>query len=286
MKMDTLIRWRPWRTGLCLALLCLALVACGDEEPAASSPAAEPAAVTATSTEAAGETTSPAPQAAEPQTDTQAVAAQTPAQAPASPLLTPTPVSQAAAASSPVVTATVSANGTVAVFAPLEVEEGTGCAIESHLDLVGYPNLEERMGCPVAEAILDDVAINEFGAAQPPDRFMLWFSHEQRIYTLLPDGTYISFDDTWVEGEDPTYSCNPTNEEPDSPPLPRRGFGKIWCENPQIQAVMGLVPREERLCQHSVLQAFTKGRLLACFEDATIRYFRLLNNGTWNVEIQ
>lgn len=279
MKMESLISWRTWRMGLALGLVCLALAACGDNEPAASAPAAAPA-ETAADTSTTGETATTASQ------ETQAPATQAPAQAPTSPLPTPTAAAQAAAAASPIVTATVSANGATAVFTPLEVEEGTDCAIESHLDLLGYPDLEGRMGCPVAEAILDDVAINEFGESQPPDRFMLWFSHEERIYTLLPDGTYISFDDTWVEGEDPTYSCNPTTEEADSPPLPRRGFGKIWCENPQIQAVMGLVPREERLCQHSVLQAFAKGRLLACFEDATIRYFRLMNNGTWDVEIQ
>ncbi len=275
MKMHTAISWRTWRMGLSLALLCFALAACGDRGEA-STAGESPVMPTQTAMAQAGDTQP---------TGTQAEAAG----APVSPLATPAPTrteTQATAAAAPVVTATVSSNGSTAVFAPLQVEEGTDCPIESHLDLIGYPDLYERMGCPVAEAVLDDVAINEFGEAQPPDRFMLWFSHEQRIYTLLPDGTYISFDDTWVEDVDPTYSCNPTDEEPDSPPLPRRGFGKIWCENPQVQAVMGFVPREERLCQHSVLQAFTNGRLLACFEDATIRYFRLLNNGTWDVDIQ
>lgn len=45
---------------------------------------------------------------------------------------------------------------------------------------------------------------------------------------------------------------------------------------------MGPVPREERLCQHAVVQQFERGRLLACYEDATIRYIRLLNDGTWD----
>lgn len=169
---------------------------------------------------------------------------------------------------------------------PLEVEEETNCLIESDLDLIGYPNLEEKMGCPVEPALKEPVGINEFGEAQPPDRFMLWFSHESAIYVLLPDGTYTIHEDTWVEEEDPTYPCNPTDGEADSPPLPRRGFGKLWCNNPQIQATMGFVPREERLCQHSVLQQFENGRLLACFEDATIRYFRLLENGAWDVRFQ
>jgi hypothetical protein len=48
---------------------------------------------------------------------------------------------------------------------------------------------------------------------------------------------------------------------------------------------MGTIPREERLCQHTVVQSFENGRLLACFEDATIRYFRLLNDGAWDLLI-
>jgi len=35
-----------------------------------------------------------------------------------------------------------------------------------------------------------------------------------------------------------------------------------------------------------VLQRFERGRLLACFEDATIRYFRLLDDGTWDLQMQ
>ena len=105
------------------------------------------------------------------------------------------------------------------------------------------------------------------------------------IYVLFPDGTWQSFPDTWQEG-DPTFSCNPLGGEADSPPLPRRGFGKLWCSDPELQEVMGTIPREERLCQHSVTQPFADGRLLACFEDATIRYFRILETITWDVVVQ
>ena len=45
---------------------------------------------------------------------------------------------------------------------------------------------------------------------------------------------------------------------------------------------MGLVEREERLCQHTVTQRFQQGRLIACYEDATIRFFRVMDDGTWD----
>jgi hypothetical protein len=185
------------------------------------------------------------------------------------------------------VTATITpSNVATPASAPLEAAEGDNCEIESNLDLVGYPNLEQRMGCATEAAIFDPIAINEFGDAQPSDRFMLWFSHEKTIYVLLPDGTYQTYEDTWVEGVDPTYPCNPLGGEEDSPPLPRRGFGKLWCNNPELQEILGAVPREERLCQYAVMQRFQRGRLLACFEDATIRYFRILDDGKWDLQMQ
>ncbi|MCC6170332.1 MAG: hypothetical protein IT329_24150 [Caldilineaceae bacterium] len=245
--------------------------------PAAAAPAAEPV------TQAVGGAVTEPVTGSAAQSGTQAITGATAGTSTGA-------ISQAAAAqpaaAQPVVTATVSANGSTAVFAPLEVDEGADCEIESHLDLVGYPELEQRMGCPTEEARFDPIGIEEFGDLPPYDRFMLWFSHEKQIYVLFPDGTYKTYADTWVEGQDPTHPCNPLGGEADSPPLPRRGFGKLWCENPDIQSVMGTVPREERLCQHSVLQRFASGRLLACFEDATVRYFRILDDSTWDVVAQ
>jgi hypothetical protein len=262
--------------GLLAAALLLA--ACGDDEqpvPPTDAPAtADVVAPTADAVPAATDTAvveSPLATAEQP-------AALSPTTAPEQ-----APITEAVDAQ-PVVTST--AGSAEAGFAPLEADEVTDCAIESNLDLVGYPDLEQRMGCPVAEAQFDPIGINEFGDLPPYDRFMLWFSHEKQIYVLYPGGAYAAYPDTWVEDVDPTFSCNPLGGEADSPPLPRRGFGKLWCSDPAIQEAMGTVPREERLCQHAVLQQFEAGRLLACFEDATIRYFRLLDDGAWDLVAQ
>lgn len=194
---------------------------------------------------------------------------------------TPTPIDEGeAAAETPSVP-----NGT-ATRTPLVVDESpTDCEIESNLDLAGYMDIEERMGCARDIAKFDPVAINEFGDGPDFNRFMLWFGSEGNIYVLLPDGTYDVYPDEWQES-DPTFTCNPLESEADSPPLPRRGFGKVWCEQPELQEILGFVEREERLCQHAVDQPFESGRLVACFEDASVRYFRILYDGTWDVTLQ
>ena len=155
------------------------------------------------------------------------------------------------------------------------------CSEEADIALANYPDRQALMGCALEPAIFDPVAINEFGPGPDFDRFMLWFGHEGQIYVLRPDKSWQTYPDTWSEDQ-PTFACNPLGGEESSPPLPRRGFGKLWCENPELQTIMGTVPREERLCQHTVLQLFQNGRLLACYEDATIRYFRVMDDHSWD----
>lgn len=164
------------------------------------------------------------------------------------------------------------------------VENDSDCSIDYDIDLAGYQDLKLKMGCAVGPSNNDPVGINEFGNGPDYNRFMLWFGGEQQIYVLFPDQTWQSYRDTWDESQ-PEFSCNPSNVAPASPPLPRRGFGKLWCSVENLQQQLGTIDREERLCQHVVAQPFEQGRMVACFEDATIRYFRLLNDGTWDLEI-
>jgi hypothetical protein len=170
------------------------------------------------------------------------------------------------------------------VSVPAVIENDGACTVEYDLDLAGYPDLLQRMGCALGEANNAPVGIDEFGKGPDFDRFMLWFQDGSQIYVLFPDLTWQAYNDTWDESQ-PEFTCNPLNVPPTSPPLPRRGFGKLWCTVDGLQEQLGTVEREERLCQHTVVQRFEKGRLLACFEDATIRYFRLLDDGSWDLQI-
>ena len=208
---------------------------------------------------------------------------------------TPPPQPTEAVAVTPLVEETLPAvvEETVLSFAALAtptvseltvVENDTDCSIEYDIDLAGYQDLKLKMGCAVGPSNNGPVGINEFGTGPDYNRFMLWFGGEQEIYVLFPDQTWQSYRDTWDEGQ-PEISCNPMNVAPSSPPLPRRGFGKLWCSVDGLQQQLGTIDREERLCQHVIVQPFEQGRMVACFEDATIRYFRLLNDGTWDLQV-
>jgi hypothetical protein len=158
------------------------------------------------------------------------------------------------------------------------------CTMQVSPDLSGREDLTTPLGCPLYEASYDPVALNEFGQGPAYDRFMLWFGSEQQIYVLFPNKSWLAYTDAWTEDE-PEITCNPSGGPETSPPLPRRGFGKLWCTVEDVRQQMGEIDREERLCQHTVVQRFSEGRLLACYEDATIRYFSIRNNGTWDMEM-
>jgi len=240
--------WRLWSVAVILLLFWLLLFACG-EEPA---PSPSPTTVTPTAT------ATPLPLSVLPTA--------TPATLSTSPI--------------PTTTQTLTQSATITA-AEAAGQARLSCAEEADIALIAYPDLQHLMGCAQGQAIFDPIAINEFGPGPDFDRFMLWFGHELQIYVLRPDKSWQVYPDTWTEDQ-PTFACNPLGGEETSPPLPRRGFGKLWCEQGELQTVMGTVAKEERLCQHTVLQPFAHGRLLACYEDATIRYIRVMDDGSWD----
>lgn len=251
------------RTALVLALVITAVIvaACGRSEAAEPTPTPAPTAAVAAATP------SPPP----PGDDTAMIQV----------TLEPTPaVGPAAMGANETIP-----NADAVTSAPVVIEASPDCVLESDLDLAGYSGLEAVMGCAVTPARTEPVGFNEFGPGPEYAGFMLWISWEGQIYALLSDGNWQVFADTWTD-EQPTFSCNPLGGEPSSPPLPRRGFGKVWCEHADVRDDLGTIEVEERLCQHTVTQEFERGRLIACFEDATIRYYQLFNDGTWAAVLQ
>ncbi len=94
------------------------------------------------------------------------------------------------------------------------------------------PGIQARTGCPTQPAKTLTLAVQIFQGG-----VMLWRSDERRIYVLFADKTWNAFDDTWT-GSMPDDSC-PTVTVQAGQIKPKRGFGKVWCDQPNIRGKIG-----------------------------------------------
>ncbi len=93
-------------------------------------------------------------------------------------------------------------------------------------------DMQARTGCPTRQPESVGFAVQVFQRGT-----MLWRSDEQRIYVLYSDKTWSAFDDTWTSSliDD---SC-PTVTVQAGLVKPKRGFGKIWCEQATVRTKIG-----------------------------------------------
>ncbi|HTP09979.1 MAG TPA: hypothetical protein VMP08_17100 [Anaerolineae bacterium] len=92
--------------------------------------------------------------------------------------------------------------------------------------------------CPDGEPITSTAAEQVFEHGR-----MIWLQHDNRIYIFFADGTYQTFDDTWVAGQpDSVPGLTPPAERF----MPVRGFGKVWSSEADIRSRLGWALAEER----------------------------------------
>ena len=72
---------------------------------------------------------------------------------------------------------------------------------------------------------------------------MAWREDDKRIYVLYSDKTWQVFDDTWNSGQ-ADDSC-PNTSVPSGLVKPKRGFGKVWCEQSFVRAKIGAATGSE-----------------------------------------
>lgn len=126
---------------------------------------------------------------------------------------------------------------------------------------------QESLGCPTdAGRSSVGVVLESFERGR-----MIWYSANRRIYALYNDGRWQSFPDTWQEGN-AEYSCGTTQ----SPPTPRRGFGRVWCNNNQVQQRLGAATNAEWETSAAV-QTFEGGLIIRTGG----RSYVLGDNGWW-----
>ncbi len=133
-----------------------------------------------------------------------------------------------------------------------------------------YPTVRSRLGCPVEP---------EKGIWSAEETFiggmMFWRSDLTLIYVLYNNGTWQSFADTW-ESTQPEWDVNIV--APAGYLQPKRGFGKVWREQPGVRSALSWATTPERGLG-ATWQAYQGGQML--WSDVQGN-FVLFSDGTWS----
>ena len=170
----------------------------------------------------------------------------------ATPTLAPTALAATTwptiAATRPAPTATFVPATATATTAP----SPTPCQLPIQPALAEAWNAAE-LGCPItpgSEAV--STAYAPFAGGQ-----MLWRGDTDTIYVLYPGGTWSSYPNAWRPG-DPEFSCG----EADPLTTPIRGFGRVWCDQPEVRQALGGATAAEIGDSASAVQDFVNGTIL------------------------
>jgi hypothetical protein len=156
---------------------------------------------------------------------------------------------------------------------PVEVAPPRECVLTPVLGFgkvwTWYPAVRDDLGCPT------DVEKGIWSAEQTfQNGYMFWREDTRRIYVLYDDHTWQLFTDTWEEG-DPEY--DPNIVPPSGFYQPKRGFGKVWREQPGVRDKLGWATGEERGFWASI-EPFEEGLMIWSDVEGI---FVLYNDGTW-----
>jgi hypothetical protein len=100
-------------------------------------------------------------------------------------------------------------------------------------------NLRATLGCATKPEASLTTSFEPFA-----NGFMVWRGDTQRVTVFYKDGTWQEFADTWAEGQ-PEYGCTDAYAPAQTPPTPRRGFGKVWCMQPGVRDRLGAALQDE-----------------------------------------
>lgn len=157
---------------------------------------------------------------------------------------------------------------------------GTGCASVPGGALGALyqsdPSIAVAIGCPLAGAP------NAVDSAYQPFRngLMVWVAApgQSLIYALYGNGTYQRFNDTFLEGVDPSSGGA---VPPPGLLEPVRGFGKVWRENPSARDTLGWALTGESGGTAEIL-LFERGEMLRVPQSGQTYILITGAPGTWS----
>jgi len=147
------------------------------------------------------------------------------------------------------------------------------------------PGVKDYLGYPTRVAIDDRQYARQYFERgylywwdHPDDPGLIWAveilqpSARQGLRWMGP------YEDSWEEGD--PYSCDAARANPDGP---IRGFGKLWCDNPDIAQAIGAARGSEQgtgtTTSYGVVQFFQGGIMLYSPLDREV--WVLFNGGDW-----
>ncbi len=175
------------------------------------------------------------------------------ASVPTPPSPTPTRTPTPWPSSTPTIAAkAVSATPTLDAARRLTVPAPCSIPIPSFSGPRWTPALQNRVGCSIEAQRLVRFATQPFERGT-----MFWREDDKRIHVLFGDKTWLVFDDTWSDSR-PEDSC-PGITVSSGLIKPKRGFGKLWCDQPQVRAKLGAATGAELGLYEAPVQRLERG---------------------------
>ncbi len=104
--------------------------------------------------------------------------------------------------------------------------------------------------------------------------YMFWRQDDNKIYVLYKNNTWAVYESTW-SSRDPEQ--DPSIVPPAGYFQPKRGFGKVWRDNPAVRNGLGWATTDERGF-HGSVQRFERGMM---FWSDTRGILALVGDNTW-----
>lgn len=134
--------------------------------------------------------------------------------------------------------------------------------------------VQETIGCALDQAVTGFIVEESFLGGK-----MFWREpiDYAQILALFNDGTWqIVKHSPFIEGS-PDFSCPDANTPSQCPPTPKRGFGMVWCDTPEIRNRLGNALDCEWGYQ-GTMQQFERGFMLQTDTGAVYVFY---DNGRW-----
>jgi hypothetical protein len=200
----------------------------------------------------------------------------TPAPATATPrgTFTPPPTDTPTATPTATYTPTPNAAATANVQKLLELTTQdaavSGCRINTGEDLKAvWSDFQSQLGCPVGEVVGGEFAEQPF-----ENGFMIWSGIYSEIYAMAGDdkGEWAFFDQEAIDAGKPSDTGSCTVRVPNDLVQPIRGFGAVWCANPDLADALGFGLIPEYGVSTNRIQKFQNGVII---RDSQERYWVL-----------